>query len=67
MTVTYADGTQEVFYAGVTDNGRSIKEVAALALADISKVKTDVYKYEVDGGWSCYDVDDRKYLAEVAA
>lgn len=67
MTVTYADGTQEVFYAGVTDNGRSIKEVATLALADISKVKTDVYKYEVDGGWSCFDVDDRKYLAEVAA
>lgn len=67
MTVTYTDGTQEVFYAGVTDNGRSIKEVATLALADVSKVKTDVYKYEVEGGWSCYDVDDRKYLAEVAA
>ena len=65
MKVTYADGTEAVFYAGVTDNGRSIKEVAALALADISKVQSAEYQYAVEGGYSPYKDEDRTYLQKI--
>ena len=65
MTVTYADGATATFYAGVTDNGRSIKEVATLALADVSKVKTEEYQYAVTGGYSPYDDTERAYLEEI--
>ena len=66
MTVTYADGTEVTFYAGVNDNARSIKEVAAKAISYVSKIQTEVYKYEVDGGYSRYDKDERDYLELVA-
>ncbi len=67
MTVSYADGSQKVFYASVTDNGRSIKEIAALALADVSKVETEEYKYATDGGYSAYDQTARDYLNSLIA
>ena len=55
MTVTYADGTVNTFYASVTDNARSVKGIATTLLSDISKIKTSEYQYAVDGGYSKYD------------
>ena len=66
MTVTYADGTEVTFYAGVTDNARSIKEIAQKLLDMVSKVQTEEYVYAVDGGYSKYDTDARAYLERVA-
>lgn len=66
MTVTYADGTEITFYAGVTDNARSLKEIAEVTLANISKVQTAEYKYQVDGGYSKYDDTAREYLELIA-
>ncbi len=64
MTVTYADGTTAFFYAGVTDNGRSVESVAEKAYNDVKLVKTDEYKYELsDGTYSYYDDTVRGVLS----
>ena len=62
MTVTYADGTTETFYANVTDNARSVSEIAEKALADVSAVQSKKYDTAVDGGYSAYDVDERALI-----
>ena len=67
MKVTYADGQEEIFYAGVTDNSRTVAYVAEKATQDISLVASKYYQYEVDGGYSAYSVEDwalmQKWLA----
>ena len=62
MTVTYADGTKATFYATVTDNARSVREIAEKALNDISKVQSGYYSVAVEGGYSPYDADQRIIL-----
>jgi hypothetical protein len=62
MTVTYADGTIKTFYAEVSDNARSVKDIATTLLSDISKIQTSEYKYAVDGGYSKYDIDATNLL-----
>ena len=62
MTVTYADGTTATFYANVTDNARSVSEVAEKALADVSSVATKRYDTLVDGMYSAYDADERTVI-----
>ena len=64
MVVTYADGSTQLFYANVTDNARSVAEVAEKALADVKSVKTDVYCNKVDGGYSVYS-DEKRTVIEV--
>lgn len=63
MTVTYADGTQATFYATVTNNARSVSEIAGKAINDTSKVQSSSYKHAVTGGYSPYSEDDLKILA----
>ena len=55
MTVTYADGTTQLFYATVTDNARSVSEVAAKAIADTSKVQSGYYNVLRGSVYSHYD------------
>ena len=62
MTVTYADGTTAVFYANVTDNARSVQEVAEKAMADVSKVQSKDYATAVEGGFSAYTDDERTVI-----
>jgi len=62
MTVTYADGTVATFYASVTDNARSVAEVAEKALADVSAVQSKMYATAVDGGYSLYDTEKRAVI-----
>lgn len=62
MTVTYADGTTAIFYANVTDNARSVQEVAEKAMADVSKVQSKDYATAVDGGFSIYTDDERRVI-----
>lgn len=54
MTVMFADGSSQTFYAMVDDNSRSVAEVASKAVADISKLQTKDYLYSVEGGYSPY-------------
>ena len=62
MSLTYADGTTRVFYANVSDNARSVAEVAQKALLDVSQVQTSYYNVKVDGGYSHYDENQRTVL-----
>lgn len=62
MTVTYADGSTQVFYAGVTDNSRTVTYIAQKAVEDISLVANKRYQYAVEGGYSAYDSDKLTYL-----
>lgn len=64
MTVTYADGSTQTYYAGVTDSARSAAEIAQSAYNDVRLVKTNAYDNAVDGGYSVYDADTREMLAE---
>lgn len=63
MTVTYADGSTQTYYAGVTDSARSAAEIAKNAYNDVRLVKTNAYDNAVDGGYSAYDADTREMLA----
>ena len=67
MTVTYADGTTATFYASVTNNARSVSEVAARALADVSSVLTKRYATAVSGGYSAYSEAERTVLETFVA
>ena len=71
MTVTYENGETATFYAGVTDNARSVKEIAQKALADISAVQSAYYKNAVEGGYSAYTQEQMDilngFLSETAA
>lgn len=62
MTVTYADGTVATFYANVTDNARSVSEIAAKALADAGLVESKYYGNTVDGGYSRFSEEQRAIL-----
>lgn len=62
MTVTYADGTTKLFYANVGDNARSVAEVAAKAIADTSKVKSEWYDVLRDGVYSHYNDENLAIL-----
>ena len=60
MTITYSTGDTQTFYASVTDNARSVAEVAELALADTCGLQTNQYKY-LDNG--CYCLFDENQVA----
>ena len=62
MIVTYADGTERIFYANVTDNARSVAEIAEKALADVRTVKSSTHTVAVEGGFSAYSDDARKTI-----
>ena len=62
MTVMYADGTTALFYANVTDNARSVSEIAEKALADVRTVRSGKYDTLIDGAYSAYDADERKTI-----
>ena len=62
MTVTYADGTVATFYANVTDNARSVSEIAAKAMADVGLVESKYYGNTVDGGYSRFSEEQRTIL-----
>lgn len=64
MIVTYADGSTELYYAGVTDNARTVAYVAEKATEDISLVANKWYQYKVDGGYSAYDENDITLLGK---
>lgn len=55
MQITYANGETVVLYANVRDNARSVAEVAALALADVSALETNEYKYANNGVYGLFD------------
>lgn len=64
MTVSYADGTNKTFYAGVTDNDRSVSDVAKVALENVCAVRTEVYATQTENG---YSVLPEEILAEIKA
>lgn len=64
MVVTYADGSVETFYAGVTDNARTVSYVAEKATEDISQVASKHYQYAIEGGYSAYDTADWDLMAK---
>jgi hypothetical protein len=55
MTITYSNGESQVFYASVTDNARSVAEVAGLALIDTCALQTSYYQYLINGEYCWYD------------
>lgn len=55
MTITYSNGETQVFYASVTDNARSVAEVAELALTDTCALQTNQYKYLINGAYCWFD------------
>ncbi len=62
MTITYSDGTTKTFYASVTDNARSVAEVAKLALADTCVLPTNNYKYSYNGSFCLFDEEQLAVL-----
>lgn len=62
VTVTYADGSSKTHYATVNDNSRSVAQVAARAVADVSKLQTKEYCYPVSGGYSPYSATNLAVL-----
>ncbi len=62
MTITYADGSTETVYAKVSDNTRSVTDVATMALADTKVLQTTGYPYEADNGFSPYPYEQRTIL-----
>lgn len=67
MTVTYADGSTQTLYALTNDNSRSVAQVAARAVADISKLQTKEYAYAVEGGYSPYSETNLSVLSGFAS
>ena len=55
MTITYSNSETQVFYASVTDNARSVAEVAELALTDTCALQTNQYKYLINGAYCWFD------------
>lgn len=55
MTITYSNGESQVFYASVTDNARSVAEVAELALTDTCALRTSYYQYLINGEYCWFD------------
>lgn len=65
ITVTFTDGTTATFYADKSPaKGVTIRDLADNAYRDISAVKTDVYQYETEGGYSPYTAAQRSVLAK---
>ena len=62
MTVVYSDESTETFYASVTNNARSVAEVAEMALADVCALETNDYKYSMNGQYSLYTVEQVEVL-----
>ena len=63
MTVTYADGSTQTFYAGVNDNARSVAEIAKNAYDEVRLVRTNTFSIAVEGGYSMYDQTTLNELA----
>lgn len=61
------DGETTTYYAGVNDNARTIVEIAQKALADVFAVKTSLYQYAVEGGYSRYSTEQIETLEAIAA
>lgn len=61
------DGETTTYYAGVNDNARTIVEIAQKALADVFAVKTSLYQYAVEGGYSRYSTEQIETLETIAA
>lgn len=57
MTITYSNRETRIFYANVTNNARSVAEVAELALADTRALQTNQYMYLINGAYCCFDED----------
>ncbi len=65
VTVTYADGSSKTFYATVSDNRRTIKQIAQRAYDDIATVKNGDYCNEVLGGYSILTQAQRNTLEAI--
>ena len=61
------DGETTTYYAGVNDNARTIVEIAQKALSDVFAVKTSLYQYAVEGGYSRYSTEQIETLEAIAA
>ncbi len=65
VTVTYADGSSKTFYATVSDNRRTIKQIAQRAYDDIATVKNGDYCNAVSGGYSILTQAQRNTLEAI--
>lgn len=65
VTVTYADDSTTTLYATVTDNRRTIQEIAQKAYDDVSETQSGDYIYAVTGGYSSLTVAQRNTLLNI--
>ncbi len=65
VTVTYADGSAQTLYATVTDNCRTIQEIAQMAYDDVAKAQSGDYIYAVEGGYSRLSEEQRITLLNI--
>lgn len=62
MSVSYADGSEGVFYAIENENARSVKFVAVEAYNDFSDTLDEEYPYATEYGYSRYTTEERKTI-----
>ncbi len=65
VTVSYADGSTQTLYATVTDNVRSIVQIAEMAFADVATVQSGEYSNAVTGGYSSLTAAQRNTLVDI--